>query len=177
MGNSLRDQLLKAGLIDKQKIKQAKHEKHKQAKRQRGGAAEPDKQQAGQALADKVARDRELNRQRKEETERKALEAQIRQLIETNRLPKNDGDIAYNFADGTKIRRLYVTAATQQQLGSGRLAIVKLNERYDIVPMTVAEKIRQRDAACVVTGHAPRVQQREEDDPYAEYQVPDDLMW
>lgn len=179
MGNSLRDQLLKAGLVDKQKVKQAKHEKHKEAKQQRSGgvAADPGKQRAEQALNEKTARDRELNRQRKAESERKALEAQIRQLIEANRLPKNDGDIAYNFTDGTKIRRLYITAATRQQLGSGQLAIVKLNGQYDIVPAAVAEKIRQRDAACVVAGHAPQAQRPEEADPYANYPVPDDLLW
>lgn len=179
MGNSLQDQLLKAGLIDKQKVKQAKQERHKEAKQQRssGAAADPGKQQAEQALAEKAARDRELNRQRKAGSERKALEAQVRQLIEANRLPKNDGDIAYNFADGTRIRRLYITAATQQQLGSGQLAVVKLNGQYDIVPAAVAEKIRQRDAACVVVGHEPPAQRRDEDDPYAEYPIPDDLMW
>lgn len=179
MGNSLQEQLLKAGLVDKQKVKQAKLDRHKEAKQQRssGAVADPGKQQAEQALTEKVARDRELNRQRKAESERKALEAQIRQLIEANHLPKNDGDIAYNFADGTRIRRLYITAATRQQLGCGQLAIVKLDGQYDIVPTVIAEKIRQRDAACVVAGHAPQAQRREEDDPYANYPVPDDLMW
>lgn len=179
MGNSLRDQLLKAGLVDTQKAKQAKHDKHKQAKQQARSGAAPDagKQQTAQALAEKAERDRELNRQRAEKAERKALEAQIRQLIEANRLPKNDGDIAYHFTDGAKVRHLYVTAATQQQLVNGQLAVVKLHGRYDIVPAAIADKIRERDAARVVTGDALQAQRPDEDDPYAEYQVPDDLMW
>ncbi len=181
MGNSLRDQLLKAGLVDKQKLKQVEREKHKQARQRRSGgaAANAGKQQADRALAEKAARDRELNRQRAAQAERKAIEAQIRQLIEANRLPKNDGDIAYNFLDGTKVRRLYVTAATHQQLVHGKLAIAKLNGRYDIVPKDVADKIRQRDAAYVVErqGQGQEPQPPDANDPYADYQVPDDLMW
>lgn len=179
MGNSLRDQLLKAGLVDEQKLKQIEREKHKQARQRRSGgaAANAGKRQADRVLAAKAARDRELNRQRAAQAERKAVEAQVRQLIETHRLPKNDGDIVYNFLDGTKVRRLYVTAATHQQLVHGKLAVTKLNGRYDIVPKEVADKIRQRDAAYVVKRPQQEPQPPDENDPYADYQVPDDLMW
>ena len=45
-----------------------------------------------------------------------------------------------------------------------------------MIPSIVAEKIMQRDAACIVSQSSNR-QENEEDDPYADYQVPDDLMW
>ena len=45
------------------------------------------------------------------------------------------------------------------------------SERY-----AVAEKIMQRDASCIVSDATTRLE-TEEDDPYADYKVPDDLMW
>ncbi|MFA7097728.1 MAG: DUF2058 family protein [Gammaproteobacteria bacterium] len=57
--------------------------------------------------------------------------------------------------------------------------MAKLNGRYDIVPKDVADKIRQRDAAYVVErqGQGQEPQPPDANDPYADYQVPDDLMW
>ncbi len=178
MSNSLQQQLLKMGLVDEKKVKQAKKEKHKQAKQQDKKAVVVDEaaRLAQQAVAQKAERDRELNRQRKEEAERKALAAQVRQLIEVNRLPGEEGEIAYNFSDGNKVKRLYVTEQVQRQLGLGRLAIVRLDEEYELVPNAVAEKIRQRDESYVVLCNEPE-QHSDDDDPYADYKIPDDLMW
>lgn len=178
MSNSLQNQLLKMGLVDEKKVKQVKKEKHKQARQQGKKAAVVDeaKRLAQQVAAQKAERDRELNRQRKEEAERRALAAQIRQLIEVNRLPKDEGEIAYNFTDDNKVKRLYVTEQVQRQLGFGRLAIVMLDGQYELVPTAVAEKIRQRDESCVILCNEPE-QHNDEDDPYADYQIPDDLMW
>lgn len=178
MSNSLQNQLLKMGLVDEKKVKQVKKEKHKQAKLQgkKAQAVDEAARLAQQAAAQKAERDRELNRQRKEEAERRALASQVRQLIEVNRLPKGDGEIAYNFSDGSMVKRLYVTEQVQRQLGLGRLAIVRLDEDYELVPTAVAEKIRQRDEGCVILCNEPE-QHSDEDDPYADYQIPDDLMW
>lgn len=178
MSNSLQNQLLKMGLVDEKKVKQVKKEKHKQAKQQgkKAGAVDEARLLVQQAAAEKAERDRELNRQRKEEAERKALAAQVRQLIEVNCLPKGEGDIAYNFSDDNKVKRLYVTEQVQRQLGLGRLAIVTLDGQYELVPTAVAEKIRQRDESCVILCNEPQ-QHSDEDDPYADYQIPDDLMW
>ena len=178
MSNSLQNQLLKMGLVDEKRVKQAKKEKHKQAKQQGKKTVPVDeaKRLAQQAAAQKAERDRELNRQRKEEAERKALAAQVRQLIEANRLPKGEGDIAYNFNHQNKVKRLHVTEQVQRQLGLGRLAIITLDGQYELVPTAVAEKIRQRDESCVILCNEPE-QRSDEDDPYADYQIPDDLMW
>jgi hypothetical protein len=76
---------------------------------------------------------------------------------------------------------LYVTADIKQQLSQGRLAIVRLvlkSERlFEIVPAAVAAKIAQRDQHSVVqlNQNADRIEA--EDDPYADYQIPDDLTW
>ncbi|NKB78126.1 MAG: DUF2058 family protein [Gammaproteobacteria bacterium] len=66
----------------------------------------------------------------------------------------------------------------------GRLAIVMLpgNEMlYEVVPTGVANKISQRNEVFVVqVNDKPESDQdgsQGEDDPYAQYEVPDDLMW
>jgi hypothetical protein len=64
------------------------------------------------------------------------------------------------------------------QLSRGRLAVVFVDERYEVVPEPVARKIMERDEAAVVVLHE-RAQQADQDegDPYAGYEIPDDLMW
>lgn len=77
---SLQDQLLKAGLIDTKKAKQAKKEKRKEtnvARRSSEEVIDEVKQSAEQARLEKVERDRELNRQRDLELQQKAVAAQI----------------------------------------------------------------------------------------------------
>jgi uncharacterized protein YaiL (DUF2058 family) len=179
MASSLQDQLLKAGLIDKNKVKQVRREKYKQAKQQPKGQPLEDETRlrAQQALAQKAAQDRELNLRREQAAAQKAIAAQIKQLIENHRIDRNRGEVAYQFADGAKIKQLYVTAAQQDALAWGQVAIVRLGAAYELVPKVVAGKIRQRDAAVVVSLAAPRDSAAEEEDPYADYQIPDDLMW
>ncbi len=179
MANSLHDQLMKAGLVDQKKVKQAKKEKYKQQKQQPKNHPEPTdeaKLAAQRAQAEKQERDRELNRQRQEEAQRRAVAAQIAQIIEQNQVSREGGETPYNFADGAKVKKIHVTAEQHRQLGNGRLAIVRQGESYQLVPADAAIKIRERDAACVIVLNASK-EAPAEDDPYAAYQVPDDLMW
>lgn len=178
---SLQDQLLKAGLVDKKKAQKATKAKQKQEKMKRKNKVETvdeAKLAAEKAHAEKVERDRQLNLQHKQEAEQRAVTAQIRQLIEMNRLEKNAGDITYNFTDGTKVTHIYVDETQQRQLGNGHLAIVRLDEQYEIVPTSVSEKIAQRDESYLVYCNRGKEETVvDEDDPYAEFEVPDDLMW
>lgn len=180
MANAFQDQLLKAGLVDSNKVKQANREKHKQMKQQQhANAATNDavKLQAQQASAQKAERDRELNRQKVELENKKALAAQIRQLVETHRVPKGDGDHAYNFQDANKIQRIYVSEATRNEIIRGELIIVRLGAAYELVPKPVADKIAQRDPGYVLTINKDTEQATGADDEYAKYKIPDDLMW
>jgi uncharacterized protein YaiL (DUF2058 family) len=179
MANSFGDQFLKAGLVNKARLNEAKKSKSKQEKlkhKQKIEVVDEAAEAARQAAAEKAARDRELNRQKKEELERKAVHAQVRQLIELNRLPRDDGEVGYNFQDGAAIRKIFVTEDIRDKLASGLLAIVRLDDGYEVIPSIVAEKILHRDASCIVSQSSNR-QESGEDDPYADYQVPDDLMW
>ena len=181
MGNSLFDQLKKSGLVDKNKAQKVKHSqyKNKKQKTSKGAAAQVDETKllAQKAHAEKVERDRQLNQQLKEEAERKAIAAQIKQLIENNRVEECDGDIAYNFTDANVVKRIHVSEQVHKHLTTGRLAIAKLGERYELVPMPVAEKIKQRDEQYIITSEKNDEPELDEDDPYADYKIPDDLMW
>ena len=75
-----------------------------------------------------------------------------------------------------KIKKLNVTARQQDQLARGLIAIVALGDRHELVPAPIAEKIRQRDEAVVVLLNEKGTGV-DEDDPYADYPIPDDLMW
>ena len=97
-------------------------------------------------------------------------------MIEQNRLTDEGGDIAYHFNDHGTIKRLYVTKTQQEQIGKGQLVIVKYKAKYDIVRPDVAEKIRQRNPTCVVDLD-PKPSSDDADDAYADYKVPDDLIW
>ncbi|MGL4316814.1 MAG: DUF2058 domain-containing protein [Pseudomonas sp.] len=179
MSLSLRDQLLKAGLVNEKQAKQADKQKQKQQRLEKKGQVEVDDEQkriALQAMADKAARDQELNRQQQEKVAQKAIAAQIKQLIETSRLPKMTSEDYYNFVDDKKVKRIAVNGMLRDKLSRGSLAIVRLAGGYEIIPREAALKIQERDAQRVLLLNTP-TEAPEADDPYAAYQVPDDLMW
>lgn len=177
---SLQEQLLQAGLADEKKLKAHQKEKKKQRKQQPKGSTQTDetKLRAQQAREEKAERDRQLNQQRNEEARRKAIGAQIRQLVESNRLDRSRCDVDYQFAHGKKIKKILVDNTMTDQLARGRLAVVFVNDNYEVVPEPVARKIMERAAEAVVVLHE-RTQgaESDEDDPYAGYEIPDDLMW
>ena len=124
VGNSLQDQLLKAGLVNTQQLKQTKTEKRKENRQSHGHSpAQSESRQRLQAeVAEKARRDRELNLKRQEELRRREEENSIRQLIHAHRLSRAGGEFAFNFQDGGRLRRLYLTPEQQRSLVAGHLA-------------------------------------------------------
>lgn len=179
MSMSLRDQLLKAGLVNQKQVAQAGKQQKKQQRMEKKGQVEVDdtqKQAALQTKAQNLARDQELNRQLQEKVEQKARTAQVKQLIETMRLPKLTTEDYYNFVDEKKVKRISVNALMRNKLSAGSLAIVRHGGGYEVVSRDVALKIQERDARRVVLLNTA-TEAADADDPYAAYQVPDDLMW
>ena len=60
-------------------------------------------------------------------------------------------------------------------LSAGKLVIVNDNGVFELVPPAIAEKIRARNPSLVID--LPSDEEPSADDPYADYQVPDDLIW
>ena len=179
MGNSIQDQLLKSGLANKKQEVRARKAKNTREKMQRKGHEVVDEAKvlAKQAEEAKLARDRELNRARTEENERRALAAQVRQIVELNRITER-GDVEFRFTEGSKIRTLMVREPQRRALVAGSLAVVHLDGKHDIVPRQAAEKIAERAPEAVVLCHERDAKESAaEEDEYAGYEVPDDLMW
>ncbi len=184
MGKSLQDQLRQAGLANaKQAAKARRSQDHKRKQAQRGVVIEEEATRlAREAEVAKQARDRALNRERQEAAEARAIQAQIVQLVDLNRVVER-GDNEFGFTDDSRIRTLHLTSDDRAALVAGRLAIVRLGDsleqepRYEIVPRPVAKKVAERDAARVVLMNHKDESVVDADDPYAGYDVPDDLMW
>lgn len=176
---SLQDQLLKAGIVDKKKAKKIKLAKHSQSKKVPKGQSQINESKllAEAALAERVARDKALNQEKKLLADAKAIQAQIIQLIKTNAVDCKQGETSYQFTDNNIIKKIYVTETIQKQLSKGIAAIAKLADSYEVVPAKVAEKIAQRDESIIVLLNDNIETEIDANDPYADYQIPDDLMW
>jgi uncharacterized protein YaiL (DUF2058 family) len=180
MSNPFQDQLLKAGLVTKkqvQKVNQDKSRKNKQQHSKKEKPVDETRLKAQQAAAEKAARDRELNKKKEEQARQKAISIEINQLITNNCLARDeDCDIVYNFEHNKKIKRIYVNAEMKQQIMQGKLGIARIEGRYELVTKTIADKIQQRNAKRVVIYNDDE-QTIDENDPYSDYQIPDDLTW
>lgn len=181
MNDLFREQLLKAGLATKKQVKAAAHEQNvsRRKKRRKGAEAgeESDVAEAARAAAaEKQARDKALNRQREETRAAQAKIAEADALIADNLLRQTGGDVPYKFPDGAKVKTLYVSSEVQRALASGNHGIVRTREGYGLVSRATALAIEERCAERLVLLNEPD-DPKDEDDPYGDYVVPDDLMW
>ena len=180
MSKSLKEQLLAAGLVQQKQVHQADKQKHKQARQQpkaKAAAPTPAQLEAQKAQADKAARDRELNRQRQADRERRAVIVQLEQIIDSQRLSTQGGETPFRFVVKSKIKKIYVTADQHAALVKGTLGVVRFREAFAVVTRDTAERIAERDARTLLVlrdGTEPDIL---EDPDYADYKVPDDLMW
>ncbi|ORM65461.1 DUF2058 domain-containing protein [Pantoea rodasii] len=175
---TLQEQMLKAGLVSSKKMDKVQRTAKKsrvQAREAREAVEENKKAQ--------IERDKLLSEQQKQATLSKEYKAQVKQLIEMNAITVAKGTIDFNFTDNNLIKKIAVDKITQAQLIGGRLAIARLavdnkgESKYAIIPASVADKIAQRDADSIVLNSALSQEEQDEDDPYADFKVPDDLMW
>lgn len=176
---SLQEQLLKAGLTNQKKVKRLNQEKTQQKKQERRAGVESVSETRLAALEiqqKQREQAREMNARRDAEAQQKAIQAQIVQMVQQHRQARGKGDVVYNFTHGNKIERIYVSPAVQSQLAAGQLVIIRLPESVELVPRIVADKIEERDASMVVRVKKIVIQP-DEDDPYADYKIPDDFTW
>ncbi len=178
--NALQAQLLKAGLTNQQKL--AKTNRQHQHEHNTGTA-----QQEQQALAAKIAadqaqkleRDRQLAAQQKAEREEKAIDAAVRQMLDQHRLQDTQGDQAYQFIDQGKVKKIHVKPALFEKIVAGHVCVARQEGRYVLLPRPLAEKIAEKRPQVIVVRNQPAAQTSAvaEDDPYAAFVIPDDLMW
>ncbi len=176
MHGSLKDQLRQAGLLKKQQNQPRK-------KKSKSRSADPAAQQR-QAELDALARhkkerDRELNQQRERQRAAQEQSDWFRQLLSAHALPKSaqaEDAEPFNFPLDNKIHRIYVDARTRAQLSNAVLGIAWMDRRYHLLPAEVAARIAAKIPKRIWLARATDPAAATED-PYAEFQVPDDLVW
>ena len=190
MSHSLQEQLLKSGLVSqdqaKKADKQAKlntHQQQKQKKkRKKRSTPEPIDTEsiayiAAKAQEEEIERAKELNRQKEAERIQKAYQAQVRDLIEHHHVNDPKAEEIYYFVEGKLVKKMEVDFKQRQQLAMGQLAISVLEDEYYLVPDAIAEKLLERLPESVRCFHKNQEETIDKDDPYADYPVPDDLIW
>ncbi|KXJ58670.1 MAG: hypothetical protein AXW17_12240 [Colwellia sp. Phe_37] len=181
---SLQEQLLKAGLTTKQKARQANSDKRKKGKQKRSGVnvesslQEQVKQDLELAKKEKLARDIALNNEKKQALLAKEQQLRILQILQHHQVTNVNGEAEYNYTFNNKIKKLFVDAVTHKALVNGRLALCGVEDTTYIVTTETAEKVASLDEKVILVQNTKVVDEVvSDDDPYAEFQIPDDLMW
>lgn len=161
---SLRDQLLKSGLANKDQAKKAE----KEAKKRHHKELQVKKDQPDLAIKDEISKDieeklqqqkeadRERNKQREEERRLHEATHRAMDLMVTGDISDRRAEIPYYFLlDAIKIGEIFVTEMQQAQLAKGTLAIVTFDKdyRYFLVDQDCAEKIRECHRPFIVCWH------------------------
>ena len=181
---SLQEQLLKAGLTTKQKTRQANADKRKKNKQKRSGVQheaslqEQVKTELATKQAEKAAKDAALNAEKKQQLAAKEQHLRIKQILEHHQLKNINGESEYNYTFNKLIKKLFVDEITHKALVNGRLALCGWDDISYVVTAETAAKLAELDA-CVILVQNDKVisGEVEVNDPYADYQIPDDLMW
>lgn len=181
---SLQDQLLKAGLTTKQKARQANSDKRKKNKQTRSGVEhelslqEKIKNDLTISQQEKAKKDTELNEERNKQLAQKETHLRIFQILKHHQLTRINGETEYNYTFNNKVKKLLVDVITHRALVNGRLAVCGLDDKSYVVTTETAEKISTLDSSIIlVQNDKIEGEDVDENDPYAEFQIPDDLMW
>ncbi|MCO8045246.1 DUF2058 domain-containing protein [Acinetobacter bohemicus] len=175
--NALQAQLLKAGLVDNKKAKklskQAVHEKRT------GDSSEAEiKAKIAQDQQEKLAKDQAIERAKKAQLQEKELQAAIIQMINQHKICDTDGEISYQFIDNDKIKKVYINQQIYNALVAGSLVIARDNTQYAFLPKALAERINAKMEGFILVNNSEKNEKiTDEEDPYAAYVIPDDLMW
>lgn len=167
MGNSLRDQLLKAGFRPS-----AKPPRRKPVSPKPREPAEPDLAQAFalRAKIERAEREAAEREAREKAAAKKERKRRLQALLAGRMLNHDDADQVRNFEFAGRIRRVHVTPDQLQQLNAGELGVVMHGGRALIVA---------RDLVLQVQAIAPEAVALlvDPDSPAEDDGVPDDLIW
>ena len=176
--NALQAQLLKAGLVDAKQAKKA-NKQTQHAKKLGQDNQQQLKADLEKAQQDKQQKDQALDLVKQQALEEKTLRANIIQMIHQYAIKDTDGEITYQFIDENKIKKLYMNQQVYNAVVSGSLVIAKQEvDQYSLLPKELANKIEAKLQGYIIGMQTQEQDQTtDEEDPYAAYVIPDDLMW
>ena len=185
MADSLRDQLIAAGFeAPKQTAKkpadEGQRKAHRKKRRSDANSKNSPHKKSAKNTTQKDSADKQRNKQNTadaEALERKKLKAQIKDLIDNNKIENWKGEIAYRYTVDKRIRELYVNESAQKKLTAREASITRLNGDTFLVPIAIATEIIKINPQWSVFNATDAEEKNTEDDGYSEFQVPDDLQW
>ncbi|HET7299739.1 MAG TPA: DUF2058 family protein [Oleiagrimonas sp.] len=174
MADSLREQLLKSGIVKQtRKNKPASHKggQHKRATA-KTNSAEMDlaRAYAIRAKAESSERKRAKAEAEAEARARKERKQRLQQTLQGKALNKADAERVRHFEYAGKIRRVYVDDAQWKALNDGQLGVVQSSGSYVLVSLEVIEKVR-----AFAPDHVALLVDAETSE--ADDGIPDDLVW
>jgi uncharacterized protein YaiL (DUF2058 family) len=184
MGNSLRDELLKAGLVSEERLEKPRHAKRAKAgpgKKHKASPAPPPSEPSAaaprhvlrenQRRTARFVRDSTLGAGSVAESAKKALRRKIQEHVEKERLNDAHADVAYHFIKGKRIKRIYVTQAQRADLGTGAIVVAALDGNHHLMSQSAAAELLALAPHTVVCSGASSGAESEE------HPVPDDIVW
>lgn len=195
MADSLRDLLLKSGIVKQVQSERVREPRHSSsaspsagknkgkghsgkssphaARRSTQSQQEIDLAKAYAMRAQSESRERKQVEQEAAEQARlrRGRKQKIQKLLEGNALNKAEAEHARNFEYGGKIRRIHVDSAQLAALNAGELGVVQQGGRYLLVTREIAEQVREIDPKPLALLVDPNATAAGDDG------VPDDLIW
>ena len=108
----------------------------------------------------------------------KELKPAIVQMINQHKICDIDGEVSYQFIDESKVKKIYLNQQIYNALVSGSLVVAKESDSYAILPKALADRINDKMEGFIIVNNSEKNEQiTDEEDPYAAYVIPDDLMW
>ena len=182
MGNSLRDELLKAGLVSEERLEKPRPPKRRKTGPGKKRKTPPAPSEAPATVSRHVLRENQRRTARfvrdatlgggsVAENARKALRRKIEALVDKERLNDAQADVAYHFVKGKRIKRIYVTQAQREQLGSGAIVVAALDGNHHLMTQSAAGQL------VALAPHAVICSGTSSETDSEEHPVPDDLVW
>lgn len=182
---SLRDQLLKAGLAKPGQARVVEQKKRREARnpKLKDGMNDAVRDAAFKAAEEQRERSKKLNEARQEKLHRKEIKKRIQTVLENEKLNNPHAQRPFRFPIGKRVKTIHVSEEQFKELMASRLAAVVVDERIFLVKAEVVERLKGIDKT--IRYHLPSPVEEtpksspnsEIDDPYAGFEVPDDIVW
>ncbi|MBX9837376.1 DUF2058 family protein [Silvanigrella sp.] len=163
---SLRDQLLKAGLVSKKQAQKVEASNRKQGhdskkNKELADALQAEKQQELDKIEDEKNKrkeiDKELNKQRDLLIQQRETYYRARQILNSNCLNASNATESYFFEENNKVRKVMVTAWQREMLARGKMGIGRMQDEVDefyIIPLFAAKIIQEITPQRLLTLHS-----------------------
>ena len=190
MRGSLQDQLLKSGIATEEQLKKPKPKIKPVSKSRKSHSKSNAKTNNKPSQASRVQQNAQQNKQPKQKTAEeaptlgKALRTEIKQLLKTNKLNDKTGEIPYNYVIAGQVKRFYINEKQQIELKAGKMVIVNWNTISYLITTEAEVELRKLHptievASVISETESAKTQdkKKDENDPYSDYEIPDDLSW